>query len=96
MRDLIQVFKILKGKGNIVTEKYLTLDNFNYTRGNGCKIIGKRFQSNEAKHFFFNIVVNIWDTLPSNVVHSAAVEVFKRRLDKYLAWNPPLKAFGTN
>ncbi len=74
----------------------MSVDKYsNYTRGNGLKIIGKRFQSNEAKYFLFNRVVNIWNKLPSNVVHCTSVEAFKRRLDRYLASNPQLNAFVT-
>ncbi len=95
-RDLIQVFKILKGKDNMVAEKYFTLDNSNYTRGNGYKSIGKRFQSNKAKHFFLSRVVNVWNKLPSSVIDCTSVEVFESRLDKYLASNPQLNTFMTN
>ena len=45
-------------------EKYFTIDTSNITRNNGYKIVGKRFQTNEAKHFFFNRVVNVWNGLP--------------------------------
>ena len=50
--DLIQVFKIIKGIDNIDCSKYFTLDLSNYTRGNGCKIVGKPFNSYESKKFF--------------------------------------------
>ena len=46
--DLIEVFKIAHG-----------FDNINTTRNNDFKIIGKRIRSNEAKHIFFNRIVNI-------------------------------------
>ena len=56
--DLIEVFKIIKGIENMDMEKYFTIDTSNITRNNGYKIVGKRFQTNEAKHFFFNRVVS--------------------------------------
>ena len=58
--NLIEVFIIIKGIENTDMEKYFTIDTSNITRNNGSKIIGKRFQTNEAKHFFFNHVVNVW------------------------------------
>merc|ERR1711917_138856 len=91
--DLIQVYRIMKGHDNMEVDKYFTLDHSDYTRGNGYKIIGKRFQSNEAKYFFFNRVVNIWNKLPRSVVDCNTVITFKGRLDKYLASNPQLSAF---
>lgn len=56
--DLIQVFKIIKGIGSMDCNKYFTTDLLNYTRGNGCKIIGNRFHSHESKNvFFFTMLV---------------------------------------
>ena len=57
--DLIEVFKIIKGIENMDMEKYFTIDTSNITRNNGYKIVGKRFQTNEEKHFFFNRIVNV-------------------------------------
>ena len=91
--DLIQVYKIFRGHDNLNVEKYFTIDQLNYTRGNGHKIKGKRFQSHEAKHFFFNRVVNVWNKLPSSVVNCDTVLTFKSRLDKFLASNPQLSMF---
>ena len=92
--DLIEVFKIFKGFDNIRAEDYFAIDQTNLTRRhNSFKIIGKRFSSNEAKHFFFNRVVNVWNSLPSDVVDSVTVETFKNRLDKFLDSNPELRYF---
>ena len=92
--DLIEVFKIIKGIENMDIEKYFTIDTSNITRNNGYKIVGKRFQTNEAKHFFFNRVVNVWNGLPSNVIDCSTTEIFKKRLDVYLAGNPRLELFA--
>lgn len=93
--DLITLFKIFNGFTNMNIEKYLSVDRSNVTRNNGFKIVGKRFKTNEAKHFFFNRVVNIWNRLPSNVVDSGTIETFKVRLDKYFESNPRLSLFIT-
>ena len=93
--DLIEVFKIFKGFDNINVNDYLTVDRSNLTRNNGYKIIGKRFTSNEAKYFFFNRVVNIWNALPRTVVDSKTLATFKNRLDKYLESNPANDYFKT-
>ena len=92
--DLIEVFKIIKGIDNMDMEKYFTIDTSNITRNNGYKIVGKRFQTNEAKHFFFNRVVNVWNSLPSSVIDCSTTEIFKKRLDVYLAGNPRLELFA--
>ena len=92
--DLIEVFKIIKGIENMDMEKYFTIDTSNITRNNGYKIVGKRFQTNEAKHFFFNRIVNVWNGLPSNVIDCSTTDIFKKRLDVYLAANPRLELFA--
>ena len=92
--DLIEVFRIFKGFDNINADDYFQVNRSNRTRSNNSfKIIGKRFSSNEAKHFFFNRVVNVWNSLPSSVVDAETVAVFKNRLDKYLDCNPELKYY---
>ena len=92
--DLIEVFKIVKGIENIDVEKYFMLDTSNTTRCNGYKIVGKRFQTNEAKYFFSDCVVNIWNGLPSNVIDCSTTEIFKIRLAVYLTTNPRLELFA--
>ena len=91
--DLIQVFKIIKGIDNMDCSKYFTLDVSNYTRGNGCKIVGKPFNSHESKNNFFHRAVNLWNGLPRDIIDCNTVETFKRRLDKYFASNPRLTGF---
>ena len=91
--DLIQVFKIIKGIDNMDCSKYFTIDRSNYTRGNGCKIVGKSFNSHESKNYFFHRVVNLWNGLPRDVIDCDTVQTFKRRLDKYFASNPRLTVF---
>ena len=92
--DLIEMFKIIKGFDNINTEDYITFDRSNITRRrHSFKITGKRFTSNEAKHFFFNRIVNVWNSLPANVVDSKTITTFKNRLDKYLEANPQPKYY---
>ena len=50
--DLIYVFKKFRGLDDINIDDYVTTDLTSSTPNNGSKIIGKRFTSNEAKHFF--------------------------------------------
>ena len=92
--NLIEGFKIIKGIENMDIEEYFTIDTSNITRNNGYKIVGKRFQANEAKHFLFDCVVNIWNGLPSNVIDCSTTEIFRRCLDVYLAANPRLELFA--
>ena len=92
--DLIEIFKMFRGLDNVNIHDYLNVDERNITRSNGYKIFGKRFQSEEAKHYFFNRVVNVWNSLPAQVVNSNTLETFKKRVDKHLATVPHLTYFG--
>ena len=60
---LIEVFKYFHGFDNINMNGYITTDLTSTTRNNGFKIIGKRFRSNEAKHFYSSRIVNVWNSL---------------------------------
>ena len=91
--DLIEVFKILKGYSNLDASKYFSIDRSNHTRSNGLKIKPKRFKTLEAKHFFFNRIVNVWNKLPSDAVNSPSIESFKNKLDKFLRDNPQQALF---
>ena len=82
--DLIEVFKMIRGFANVTISDYVTVDQERVTRSNGFKIIGKTFRSEESKNFFFNRVVNVWNSLPTQVVNSDTIESFKHRLDAYL------------
>ena len=46
------------------------------------------------QNFFFNRVVNVWNGLPSNVIDCSTTEIFKKRLNVYLAGNPRLELFA--
>ena len=78
------VLKNFHGFDNISINYYVTTDLTSTTRNNCFKIIGNRFRSNEGKHFFFNKIVNIWNSLPAQIVNSITIESFKK-LDKHLA-----------
>lgn len=92
--DLLEVFKMFKGFVNVDVNNYFTLAQSRITRGNGYKIASKRFSSQEAKYFFFNRVVNAWNSFPASVVESESVATFKNRLDKYLMSKSAIRYFS--
>ena len=76
-------------------EDYFTFIQSNITRRrNIFMIISNRLLTNEAKHFFSNRVVNVWNSLPSNSIDSITLTPFKNRLDKYSEFNPQLKYYS--
>jgi len=81
--DMIELWKIVMGMENISKGKLFKLDEKGITRSNGYKLIGQKFNTDIAKVYFSNRVVNDWNKLPSNIVSSQNLETFKSRLHKY-------------
>ena len=84
--DLIETFKILKGYTRVDISTFFTLFNSLEisTRGHLLKLEKHRFHCNTRKFFFSNRVVDIWNSLPHDVVSIETVNGFKTKLDKIL------------
>jgi len=54
------------------------------TRSNGHKLKHRKFQLNMRKNFFPLRVMEHWNRLPSEVVESPSLEIFKTHLDAVL------------
>ena len=85
--DLIQTFKIINKFDNVDADNYFDSCKDTRTRNNGFKLKSKCFNGNIAKNFFTYRVVKNWNELPTNVVNSTSVNMFKNKLDKYLCSN---------
>ncbi|ORD92756.1 hypothetical protein ECANGB1_578, partial [Enterospora canceri] len=81
-RDMIEVFKWVKGinKGNI--DQVLEFSSQDRTRGNGYKLEKLRFRTDIGRYWFTNRVVNDWNRLDRHVVSAESIGSFKRRLDQ--------------
>ena len=87
--DLIQLFKIIN-QIDIVhwpsnPNPVVTNNPVVKTRGHDLKLKRELVKNCEQRHqFFSNRVVNNWNSLPEDIVHSENVNIFKARLDKFL------------
>ena len=79
--DMIEVFKILYNMYDPITTHTLFTVDTNITRGHNLKLKKVSFKTNKYKHFFTNRVVNLWNSLPEEVVYASSLNVFKNRLD---------------
>jgi len=53
------------------------------TRGNNYKLLNQSFHYDARKYCFSARIVNIWNSLPNDVVDVNNVNQFKARLDKF-------------
>ena len=96
--DVIQVFKIIHGIDKI-DEDIFEVPLTQRTRGNSKRIFKKHSRLNTRKCFFSQRVVNVWNSLPENVVCAQSVNSFKHLLNEHWKrhtvkftpefWNPP-------
>ena len=81
--QLIEAFKILKGKINMDHTNLFTLSG-NQTRSNGWKVELKRFNTSLCGNFFSYKIGETWNRLPAEVVNSNSVDEFKTKLDNII------------
>jgi hypothetical protein len=82
--DLIETYKILN-ELDIVGKTSLFQFRISGTRGHKFKLYKQPSRTNVRKFFFSNRVIDRWNGLPSAVVESTSLSMFKMRLDKQLA-----------
>jgi len=51
------------------------------TRGHSLRIRGKSFRTDMRRNFFIQRVVNVWNSLPHNIVEAKTLSDFKKKLD---------------
>ena len=83
--DMIECFKLLKGKYDPQVSDVLTLhqhatDSLR-TRGHSLKLYSAKCRINCAKYYFSNRVTRIWNSLPEEVIAADTINQFKNRLD---------------
>ena len=80
---MIETYKILTGKYDMVAVPNLSIATTVITRGNDLRLQKNRTRYDLHKYFFTNRVVNMWNILPDSVVHAESIDIFKKRLDKF-------------
>ena len=83
--DQIEVFKILKGYENINSNIFFEIKENKITRGHNFTLVKKQSRLDVRKFLFSRRSINVWNKLSSECIHASSVNVFKNRIDKYLA-----------
>ena len=81
--DMLQVFKIMNGIDRVESSIFFDMNTDSSTRGHDQKITKKHARLGIRQAVFSQRVVNDWNMLPVEVIHSPSVNSFKSRLDKF-------------
>ena len=82
--DMIHVFKLSQEADDSTLNELFELRNGQQTRGHCKKIIKKGCRLDLRKSFFSQRVVNLWNSLPNDVIESNSLQTFKHRLDQHM------------
>ena len=83
--SLVTLYKIIFGYIDINPNNYLDLAGPTRTRANhNYKLLPKAYHTNYFKFSFFNRYIEDWNSLPSHVLNSTSLFVFKKTLKTHL------------
>jgi len=72
---MIETYNMLTGKYDMVAVPNLSLATTVITRGNNLRLQKNCTRYDLRKFFFTNRVVNMWNSLPNNVVHAKSTDI---------------------
>ena len=81
----LEVFKILNGYENIDTNIFFEIKESKITRGHNYTLVKKQSRLDVRKYSFSQRTINVWNKLSTDCVHASSVNMFKNKIDKYLA-----------
>src|SRR6188768_1386409 len=80
---MIEAYKILSGRYDSLVSPRLSLSTNSRTRGNSLKLNVQRTKYDIRKYCFSVRIVNVWNSLPDEVILAASINTFKNILDKF-------------
>lgn len=81
--DMIEVYKIMHGVYDERACPGLQRSGYCKTRGHDYKLFKVFANKTVRQHFFTHRVVNVWNSLPEELVHAQSLNGFKNRLDSF-------------
>ena len=81
----IEVFNILNGYENIDSNIFFEIKESKITRGHNYTLVKKQSRLDVRKYSFSQRTINVWNKLSTDCVHASSVNMFKNKIDKYLA-----------
>ena len=81
--DLIETYKILTGEENVDSSNFFVLNHGSHNvRGHRFKLYKSRSRLNTRKFFYSQRVVEVWNSLPDNVVEAETTNVSRKSWTK--------------
>jgi len=81
--NMIQVYNIIPGVHDSYSTLQFTMSNISITRGNQFGIQLTHIHYNLRKHIFTKKVIDIWNSMPNEIVPADSINILKSRLDKF-------------
>ena len=76
---------ILNGYENIDSNIFFEIKESKITRGHNYTLVKKQSRLDVRKYSFSQRTINVWNKLSTDCVHATSVNMFKNKIDKYLA-----------
>ena len=70
---------------NIDSNIFFEIKESKITRGHNYTLVKKQSRLDVRKYSFSQRTINIWNKLSTDCVHASSVNMFKNKIDKYLA-----------
>ena len=81
-KDIDMLDKIQRRATNIF---FVEITESKITRGHNYTLVKKQSRLDVIKYSFSQRTINVWNTLSTDCVHASSVNMFKNKIDKYLA-----------
>ena len=79
------MFNILNGYENIDSNIFFEIKESKITRGQNYTLVKKQSRLDVRIYSFSQRTFNIWNKLSTDCVHGSSINMFKNKIDKYLA-----------
>jgi len=83
--DLIEAFKMLTGVYDAEACPVFKMHKDRETRGHSLKLLKDRVMTKDRRNFFTERIVDVWNSLPLDIVEANSVNSFKNKLDKHFS-----------
>ena len=90
--DLVMCYKIVFSLVDVKFDDFFKLSTIATTRGHPFKLFKEYSDINARKSFFSQRIINVWNSLPSDIVDFSTLRSFKRTV-KVVNLSPFLKCF---